>query len=447
MASSPRLFLGVTGQPLLRSRSVSLFKGLFQELGLAAHYTRLCARSAPEALAMAAELGLHGLNVTSPLKESLARALGDLDASARGVGAVNSVLPAAPERVLGAPAAMLGRNTDPFGVSMTLRSHGLPRGRPQVVILGAGGAARAAVSALIGLGLRDITIVNRTFERARTLAATWELKAAPLSSLPATLRHADLLISCVSGDPGLVSHVWLRPGLLVLDADYQALSLVEAARRAGARLLPGTDWLAFQAAASFQAFTGLSLGRDTVGRMRLRATEKVPRPIGIALLGFPGAGKSSVGRILSARLGWDFVDLDERVAQEAGAELPTIFAREGEAGFRRRERAALAGLQGPRHLVLALGGGTPVDPASRDLLPKEFLQVLLHAPLAELLPRLSGSSRPLLRSGDPAELYAARREPYLECAELVLSSARRAAHEVADHLLAELDSLGEATSP
>ncbi len=110
----------------------------------------------------------------------------------------------------------------------------------------------------------------------------------------------------------------------------------------------------------------------------------------MALAGPMGAGKSSVGRVLAARHGVAFVDLDARLG-----DIPEIFAREGEAGFRARERSALAeAVRGDG--VLALGGGTVVDAANRALL-KDWRVVVLMAPASTLRARIGAdaSARPL----------------------------------------------------
>lgn len=145
----------------------------------------------------------------------------------------------------------------------------------------------------------------------------------------------------------------------------------------------------------------------------------------LLLAGMPGAGKTTVGRAVAARLGRPFIDLDDVIAAEAGLSIAAIFALEGEAGFRRREAAAVAALvdnladidgsrgddgdAGPaaaRAVVVALGGGTLVDAANRDVLCAAGLVIVLDAPLGVLAARLGrpGEERPLLddriRGGD-----------------------------------------------
>ena len=120
----------------------------------------------------------------------------------------------------------------------------------------------------------------------------------------------------------------------------------------------------------------------------------------IALTGFMGSGKSTVGPLVARQLGWKFVDADDVIAAEAGSTIPEIFAREGEVAFRERERSTIARLAGEDALVLALGGGAIEDATTRSLLRNapETLLVHLEVELATTLERCRGTEhlRPIL---------------------------------------------------
>lgn len=123
----------------------------------------------------------------------------------------------------------------------------------------------------------------------------------------------------------------------------------------------------------------------------------------IALMGFMGCGKSSVGREAARRLGWRFVDLDDAVAERVGTDVQGIFEREGEAAFRRHELSALEDLinHNASDLVLSLGGGTPTIRQAAALLRSNAYLIYLCAKPEILRSRLEKevSGRPLLRDG------------------------------------------------
>ncbi|ADU50342.1 3-dehydroquinate synthase [Thermaerobacter marianensis DSM 12885] len=127
----------------------------------------------------------------------------------------------------------------------------------------------------------------------------------------------------------------------------------------------------------------------------------------IVLVGLMGAGKTTVGRALAARLGWAFLDLDDLIEQEAGQTVADLFAREGEAGFRTREEQALATALTLERVVLATGGGAVLSARNRQRLAAEPWVFWLEAPPDELARRLAGpgaAARPLLAgaTGRPA---------------------------------------------
>ena len=162
----------------------------------------------------------------------------------------------------------------------------------------------------------------------------------------------------------------------------------------------------------------------------------------IALAGFMGSGKTTVGRLLAERLGWAFADSDQEVEAGSGRTIADFFARGEEAEFRRLEAEAVASLVERGAIVIALGGGALLDAGTRELLRERARLVLLDVPWAELAPRLGALSagRPLLQgrsSGKVRELFESRRATYLEAAIRVDLTGLEPA-QAADRVLAAL---------
>ena len=141
----------------------------------------------------------------------------------------------------------------------------------------------------------------------------------------------------------------------------------------------------------------------------------------IALIGFMGCGKTSIGKILADRLDVGFVDLDREIESSSGLTIAEVFSKQGEAGFRALEESSLAALAEKRApQVLSCGGGIILSPRNRELLKSEFVTVWIDVPFAELLRRLAGErkKRPLLGSDDYAlraeRLFLDRRPLYAE---------------------------------
>ena len=160
------------------------------------------------------------------------------------------------------------------------------------------------------------------------------------------------------------------------------------------------------------------------------------------LVGFMGAGKSSVGKILAERLGAEFVDVDARIEETAGKGIGEIFTSCGEGTFREMERAAIRNAVSAPGRVVAAGGGAFVDEANRQALKAYAPVVFLDVSVESVLERLSGDrSRPLFPVEKEAEKLRElmeRRRPAYQEADFTVSTDGRTVPEIADRILALL---------
>lgn len=164
----------------------------------------------------------------------------------------------------------------------------------------------------------------------------------------------------------------------------------------------------------------------------------------IFLVGPMGAGKSTVGKRLAEVRGMEFVDSDVEIESRTGVDIAYIFEKEGEAGFRKRERATLADLTLRNGIVLATGGGAILDPDSRHNLAARGFVVYLHASVDQQVHRTArADNRPLLQASTNRretlqELFETRDPLYREIADLVVSTdgrnARLLVREIEEHL-------------
>ncbi|UCD47046.1 MAG: shikimate kinase [Deltaproteobacteria bacterium] len=169
--------------------------------------------------------------------------------------------------------------------------------------------------------------------------------------------------------------------------------------------------------------------------MPMRGREAPRRAV---LVGFMGAGKSSVGKELARRLGAEFVDVDDRIEAGAGRPIAEIFSLEGEQAFREREREAIRDAVAVPGRVIATGGGAFLDGDNRERLKAYAPVIFLDVSPATALERLAGdTSRPLLSGGDREnavkELMERRRPAYRE-ADFQVSTENRTADGVAEEV-------------
>jgi len=428
----PKLF-AVTGAPILHSLSPVLFKAAFEELGIDAVYTRLAVDDASEALRMARELGLAGMNVTSPLKENIAGSLDSLEDAAERIGAVNTVV-----RADGSTA---GYNTDPVGVDAMLRAACTAVGQRRFAVLGAGGAACAAAYTLLAGGAEDVVLINRNLERGRQAAAELGCRHALWDRAAEEIGRADAVFSCLPTLVAPVDPAWLRPGQLVLDANYKSPKLADVALQAGCVYGGGRAWLLGQAVAAFRQLTGEEAPADTMERA-LIAARKPRRPRRFVMCGMMGTGKTTVGRALADALEVPFLDIDRMVESAAGASIPEVFRQLGEPAFRRMEARAVSEAMQVERGVISLGGGALLDDGSRRRVRERATAFWLWASPETCARRAAGAGRPLLEGADPQgrlqQLLDERLPTYAGGADLIVDTSHRSPAEVAEKIIDEV---------
>lgn len=162
------------------------------------------------------------------------------------------------------------------------------------------------------------------------------------------------------------------------------------------------------------------------------------------LVGLMGAGKTTVGRLLAKHYGCDFHDSDHEIEARTGVKIPVIFEIEGEAGFRRREEAAIAELTALHGVVLATGGGAILSPANREALRGNGLVIYLRGTPEHLYERTRHDrNRPLLQTGNPLEkmreLYRQRDPLYREIADIVVDTGRQSVSGMTRALFGKID--------
>lgn len=246
---------GVIGHPVKHSLSPIMHNAAFDAREINAVYLAFEIKEGElgRALSGAEALGIRGLNVTIPYKVEIMKYISRLDDTAASLGAVNTVSFRDGETI--------GYNTDCEGVIRSLRQVAEIKDA-FCLVLGAGGAARAAVYGLKQEGAR-VVILNRSAEKAEALAKEFECEYAPLSRL--TEYAPDILLNTTpvgmapDHERSLVPPGWLKPSMVVMDAVYNPpeTKLIKDARNAGCKVVTGLEWLIYQGAASFRIWRGI----------------------------------------------------------------------------------------------------------------------------------------------------------------------------------------------
>lgn len=434
-----RIF-AVAGNPVMHSMSPDMHNAAFREIGMDAVYIRLASASADAALRTARQIGMSGLSITSPFKERMVALLDRKDARVQKLGAVNTVM-------LGKDGVS-GFNTDWDGVSGSLAAAGVVLKGTAAVVLGAGGAAKAAVCALADAGAA-VTVAARNGGKAAELAKKFGCESCSLGreELASAMAGAEIVVSALNTHERAVPPELFRKGMVVLDAIYSAETALSAdAAAAGCKVIGGEEWLLWQGVKAFEIFAGEPAPVEAMRGAISRAS--AASKSNIALVGFMGSGKSKVAREISKLTGIARIDTDEEVRGTAGKSINEIFKQDGERGFRELERQAVSRLHGLQGNAISCGGGAVLDERNVKILKENCIVVWLWASEEETCRRLKGEKgRPLLeandRKGRIEALLAERIPAYAACADVVIGTDGIPAADVAKLIVDETGIAGK----
>lgn len=239
-----RLF-AVFGKPVLHSRSPQIYHSAFAALNVKGFYTRVLPHSADDITELIRNLPIQGANVTAPYKEEVISLLDELSQDAETIGAVNTIL--------NHNGHLIGYNTDHLGVTGSLMEAGFLIQGKKCLVLGAGGAAKAVVYALMNDGAR-VNICNRNPSRAESIAKDFGCEVRAWNKIP-DREHFDLVVSTLPGDvlPSFFDRI--SYGLL-FDANYKSSEISVRASLKGIQVLGGERWLLHQALGALKLFSG-----------------------------------------------------------------------------------------------------------------------------------------------------------------------------------------------
>lgn len=452
---------GLIGNPVEHSLSPLMHNFYARETGVNLAYApfKVEEGAVEAAVCGAFALGFLGLNVTVPHKQRVMEFLESIDQAAEAVGAVNTLVRTG--------TGFKGYNTDADGLRMALKkTKAQIRGR-ECILLGAGGAAKAAAYVLAGEGAGKIWILNRNLEKARELSdGINRLSGRPVSEalalsdygrLKGGRKYLALQCTSVGMDPDRDRAViedeafyrMIHTGLDIVynPAETKFMKLVKAQ---GGRAFNGLDMLLWQGIIAYELWNPqVRVSRSAAAiarRMMMEALGQCSRK-SLVLIGFMGAGKSSVAKCYSRLYGLPLVDTDQRIEELAGMPIRRIFETQGEAAFRDFETRMLEQLlEEPGDRVISVGGGLPLREENRRLMSRLGTVVFLEASPETVLKRLGPdvSSRPMLKATDVGarvrELLAQRGPVYRQAARQTVDTNGRRVEEIAEEIHSLLSS-------
>lgn len=342
-----------------------------------------------------------GLNVTIPYKKDVMPYCAELSEQAKKVGAVNTI-------VRRRDGTLLGHNTDYFGFAYLLKQSGIAVAGKKCLVLGTGGASVTVQAVLREQGAQVVVLSRSGPENYDHLE-----------------RHADAALIVNATPVGMYPNTGVSPvdlkcfpkleGVLDLIYNPARTQFLLDAEKLGVPGWNGLSMLVAQAKESAEWFTGKAIPDERIGEIYARLRRETENLI---IIGMPGSGKTTVGRLLAQATGKTFVDVDEEIIRTAGMSIPEIFAASGEAGFRKIETAVLSRLGKGSGQVIATGGGCVTRAENYPLLHQNGRILRLRRDIG----KLPKDGRPLSLANDLSEMAAQREPLYAAFADLTFDN-------------------------
>jgi len=423
------ILLGVAGSPVLHSKSPAIFRSIFRHRGINGSYIKVAVKNAADAARLLKELDFTGMNITAPFKNSIVSYVNTLYGDAERIGTVNTVV--------NSEGTLTAYNTDHFGVTSPLEERLGSLKNRKAVIAGAGGAGIAAVYGLVRAGCH-VTILNITIAEAEYAANRFGCSHDILSNSGKYFPDSDIVVSTLPFEADPMDIRSMKKGSVFMDASYKKSHYSTLASIEGFTFIPGEEWLLHQALHACGHFMGFipSVDEAINGLNELREKRE-----NIALIGFMGSGKSSVGRELARIRNMEFVDMDELIEKKMSKTINEIFSTMGEQKFREMESDLLHSFKDKKGKVISCGGGIVLSETNRTFLREKTECIWLYCGMDLTKERVTDGTRPLINKmkspAEIAELFNSRKNFYASsCDSIVLSE--NSPEKTAEHIHEEI---------
>ncbi len=334
-----------------------------------------------------------GLNVTIPYKQTVMKYLDAISPEAERIGAVNTVV--------NQGGKLIGHNTDYYGFMYEIRESGAEIKGKDVVILGRGGASKTVVCVCEDMEAKSVRLLTRDSNPEDFYSGQIIINATPVGMFPDTGKSVVDITKFTKCEA-------------VLDLVYNPANtkIILDAKRMGIRTANGLGMLVAQAKKAAEFFTGSEISDDKIDEIKKIIEFRTKN---IVLVGMPGCGKTTVGKILASITGKEFTDSDDEITK-LGKSPAEIIQTEGEAAFRKVESDILSELCKKSGLVIATGGGCVTVEKNHDILRQNGYVVFIERELKNL----ATEGRPL--STDVEKLWQVREPLYRKASDVSIKS-------------------------
>ena len=389
-----------------------------------------------------------------PYKQDIMDCLVDIDPAAKAIGAVNTLVRT--------DNGYKGYNTDMSGLARAIMSEGMELKNKKIIILGAGGASRAVAYMCMEYGADKVYILNRTYDKASSIADDMNsffgknviepVEAAGYKDIP---KDNYMFIQCTSvglkksdGLPVVNDREFFSMAKEAVDLIYNPAKtcFLKLAEAYGAKCMNGLKMLLYQGIMAYELWNGIKVSDELtqiVYRELCESLNGIGARDNIILVGYMGAGKTTVGKKLSEH-GYKFIDTDEYIVDYEKMSINDIFSRHGEKYFRDLETKVLNILaENTRNTVISTGGGLPLRKENEAILKNIGRVIYLKADADTIYERVKrDTKRPLLAGDDPykkiCDMLVERTPRYEAVADIIIDTREKNTDMIAREILEKI---------
>ena len=458
--------IGLIGNPVEHTLSPIIHNGISERMQCASVYVPFKVEEVGLAQAVqgAYELNILGMNVTVPHKNQVIESLVDIDEAAKKIGAVNTLVR------MDSLKGYKGYNTDMLGLRRQILEDGISLKDKTVVILGAGGAAKAAAYMCLLEQANKIYLLNRTKEKADAIAESMNETATEMFfDVMGKLEEDEKTMCCKRIIPMALAdyHKILEEDLIVFQATsiglspnvenvvledaafYQKVQIgvdliynpantkfMQLVTEHGGKAYNALKMLLYQGVIAYELWHDIKVPQDIIEDIYTDLKRSVYPKDNIVLIGFMGSGKTTLGVELAKRMNMNFIDTDAYIEEKAGKSITDIFAQDGEEAFRMLETEVLITLRDTvSNTVFSTGGGMPLRAENARLLKEIGKVFYLTAANQVIYDRVKDNTkRPLLQGENPygkiCELIKQRKPLYKAAADILVDTNSNDLEEV-----------------
>lgn len=422
MVNLKKFHFFVAGFPIRHSLSPQFFHFLSVKTGVDLHYVRL-ATEQPEDVVCLLNTGFDGGNITMPLKEKICQLPFKKTPIVELIQAANLIYRKDDQWYM--------ENTDIIGVRESLRPYEKEIRNQPALVIGAGGAGRAAVVALREY-TNDITLTNRTHESASWWSKKLSTHLVPFDDINNVVSRFKVIVYTIPTEIPLK----ITSDQIFLEARYDQTFFHDTTPH----YIGGLNWLIHQALPSFELLTSRKIEVSLFAKFLDTFNSNLKKERGkkhqnteknIFLIGFMKSGKTTVGRLTAEQLGVTFIDLDEHIEKKHKQSVSDIIKQKGLIYFRNFESRTLREIfkENSHNVIIATGGGIVERKVNRDFLRKHGYVIFLSATMEELKKRSDNSERPLWKD-NVENLFEKRIRLYKEAADEIIVTNGKSVDEV-----------------